>query len=36
MSNDVIKLTIESFRSEFTANLKPRFAVIRLWFDVQT
>ena len=25
-----------SFRSEFTANLKPRFAVIRLWFDVQT
>ena len=33
---DVSWLLIESFRSEFTANLYSRFAVTRLRFDVQT
>ena len=27
---------LDSLRSEFTANLEPRFAVTRLRFDVQT
>ena len=28
--------SIESFRSEFTANLQARLAITRLQFDVQT